>query len=1193
MELFVYKGFNKFFLEKLEIQPLINNKIEEKFNIFCLNEEYKEDIELNILQKRKDMEKYWITYEEFTLAYEYLMLRAKDGKITIYIIDNNIYPGIYPIYSNISEELYEKYFMQKDSETEIKVDKDVNLINDFYSDIVIIKDILYGVYLNYEIPYNPCIRKVIKFYNDSINIEKSDKCDYLVKIGDEIEDFIVYENDIINNNYENIAYKMLCNTEISNMILNSLKALMVNKNKNKLFEFTGEYTADSSIRSDLKNIGRRLLNDENFDFRELPFYKNPDISNEMEKISQSEIMEYIITEAEKAYREESYRDIFITAPTGAGKSLIFQIPSIYLSEKYNKLILIIEPLKGLMTEQKEKLEAHGYNKARFLNSDIPTTVEREEILNGVKNGDINILYVSPETLLSHSMIDSLIGDREIGLVIVDEAHIVTTWGVGFRPDYWYLGTYLNRLRTKKDKKGAIRKHYKFPIFACTATAVNGGKDDTIVDTVLSLYMNDPIVKIGSPKRENIRFQINNLTNKSQDDFVIKKVETTEKRIEEWIKNKNKTIIYCPYKSIAHNMYNGYKEFHKFSRFKEKTGVYTGDYDYYIDKNEVKEDFEKGKKNVIYATKAFGMGMDIPDIENVYHYAVTGNLSDYIQEIGRAARNQNIKGNAIVDYFDGDMKYMNSLFGMSQIKQYHVKKCLSIIYDTYKNHNRRNFLINPKMFEGVFGKNSDVEELERKLKIVLLMIEKDFLENYKTRVMVSRPSAIFTKSYVAIDEKKEREVLNGEYGKYFKIICENREKRIVKNRTKNNGNIYISSDIGDIYEIDLKRIWEDEYSSMSFQCFKYLYYSKSDKVMSSIRDAIKPRVKLKIKTKQGTLNDLYKLIITEIDYITEELNTFGRNFFTKEKFKKRIVKRYHNSVKAEVIANSYLEIIDPNNQCVACRKDSDEEPTYQIRDGRLRYLAKDVLKSSLMKKFKGKMENEYEQFYAESSEDVKLLKLLSIFDFITYEIEGGNTPEIYIYLYTPDKIRNIVEDKVIYQNSYVEKAREKHYRAVKILDYFFRNFNNDNQKMWDFVERYFLGEDVEKEIDEKQRNNDEKITRIVPIEKYIDLKSENTYPLEDYRDWDIIINNIIEEKYKYFCNILKENHKRIPDYAYTDFVVDKKNISSLFIYIKENLIIVPEIASHEVIQRCKDKGWNVIKIDKIEDNLDLIGDANNG
>ena len=148
-------------------------------------------------------------------------------------------------------------------------------------------------------------------------------------------------------------------------------------------------------------------------------------------------------------------------------------------------------------------------------------------------------------------------------------------------------------------------------------------------------------------------------------------------------------------------------------------------------------------------------------------------------------------------------------------------------------------------------------------------------------------------------------------------------------------------------------------------------------------------------------------------------------------------------------------------------------------------------------------------------------------------------------------------------------------------------------MWDFVERYFLGEDVEKEIDEKQRNNDEKITRIVPIEKYIDLESENTYPLEDYRDWDIIINNIIEEKYKYFCNILKENNKRIPDYAYTDFVVDKKNISSLFIYIKENLIIVPEIASHEVIQRCKDKGWNVIKIDKIEDNLDLIGDANNG
>ena len=102
MELLVYKGFDEKTLEKLDIKPLIENEIKNKFDIFNLNEEYEEDIELNILQKRNNKEKYWITYEEFTLGYDYFILRAKDGKLSIEIIDNNIYPGIYPIYSNIS-----------------------------------------------------------------------------------------------------------------------------------------------------------------------------------------------------------------------------------------------------------------------------------------------------------------------------------------------------------------------------------------------------------------------------------------------------------------------------------------------------------------------------------------------------------------------------------------------------------------------------------------------------------------------------------------------------------------------------------------------------------------------------------------------------------------------------------------------------------------------------------------------------------------------------------------------------------------------------------------------------------------------------------------------------------------------------------------------------------------------------------
>ncbi len=92
------------------------------------------------------------------------------------------------------------------------------------------------------------------------------------------------------------------------------------------------------------------------------------------------------------------------------------------------------------------------------------------------------------------------------------------------------------------------------------------------------------------------------------------------------------------------------------------GVYTGDYaEAEIDKNEMLQNFKEHNINIMHATKAFGMGVDIKDIANVYHYAVTGNLSDYLQEIGRAARKEGMEGRAIIDYFENDLKYMNSLF----------------------------------------------------------------------------------------------------------------------------------------------------------------------------------------------------------------------------------------------------------------------------------------------------------------------------------------------------------------------------------------------------------------------------------------------------------------------------------------------------------------------------------------------------
>ena len=112
------------------------------------------------------------------------------------------------------------------------------------------------------------------------------------------------------------------------------------------------------------------------------------------------------------------------------------------------------------------------SKAKTINSDISPIV-KQDILENVAEGKLDILYLSPETLLARSSVEQLIGDRTIGMIVIDEAHIVTTWGKQFRPDYWYLGDHIRKLR----KKQMEAKERSFVIATFTATAIYHGLED--------------------------------------------------------------------------------------------------------------------------------------------------------------------------------------------------------------------------------------------------------------------------------------------------------------------------------------------------------------------------------------------------------------------------------------------------------------------------------------------------------------------------------------------------------------------------------------------------------------------------------------------------------------------------------------------------------------------------------------------
>ena len=174
-------------------------------------------------------------------------------------------------------------------------------------------------------------------------------------------------------------------------------------------------------------------------FRNLEIYDDLFKSRETLCISQGQLIENVIREAEKARKEVQPDNILLTAPTGSGKSLLFQLPAIYLGKEYNLLTIVVSPLKALIVDQVEGLQDLGYERVAYASSDL-SPEQKMEVYRAVREGEIDLFYLSPELLLSYD-IKHFVGNRRIGMVVIDEAHTVTTWGKEFRVDYWFLGRY--------------------------------------------------------------------------------------------------------------------------------------------------------------------------------------------------------------------------------------------------------------------------------------------------------------------------------------------------------------------------------------------------------------------------------------------------------------------------------------------------------------------------------------------------------------------------------------------------------------------------------------------------------------------------------------------------------------------------------------------------------------------------------
>lgn len=758
-------------------------------------------------------------------------------------------------------------------------------------------------------------------------------------------------------------------------------------------------------------------------FRNINVYDNPDYDNRVTPISQGLIVDTIINEYNLGHNGLPPRDIFITAPTGAGKSLLFQIPAIFAAEN-GEMTIVVSPLKALMTDQVANLKyQRGYNKVAFINSDL-NFIDRENIIKQCKDGDVDILYLSPEALLSYD-IRFFIGERKLGLLIIDEAHLITTWGRDFRVDYWFLGNHLNKIR----KYG----NYTFPLVALTATAVYGGSNDMVFDSISSLYMNNPHKFVGEVRRNDIEFVIDTHDNYASGSYDSNKESETIKFIRGVKDLDCKTIVYAPYTRHIDRISE------KANEVPKTVVTYHGR----MSADEQKEmymAFRTNQTKIMVCTKAFGMGIDISDIQCVYHHAPSGLLPDYIQEIGRAARKKDARGFAALTFSPADLRYSKQLFGLSSLKTFQLRSVIKKIYNYFiVNGRNRNMLISANDFAYIFDMNGDIDQ---KVSTALMMIEKDYLAKTRFNVIIARPKSLFSQVYARVS-KVGLERLKDQFSDCVTEL-------------KMQGDYHY-------IQLNLDRIWMRHFSDISFPRIKSEFYKQTFLNKHGIE--LTPLLKMTFYLEKS-LSEIRAIINKVLDVVTSVLSEYNRKhtFFSEKDFREKLENKFESYINVEKLASFLLasysgkiirEGVLERDAFLQKRKVGNNEE-YQVFNAN--YEAKFAQLRNRLSKLFSEEKLKYIQYVSLKEASLfnymRLGALLEILNVGTFVSQGGEEPKIFIRINDPRRIKKDSEDRN-YSNIILESVKERHKSSCQVFEHFFTQYL-DNESRWNMIEDFFLG-----------------------------------------------------------------------------------------------------------------------------------------
>ena len=1001
----------------------------------------------------------YISYEEFLLLRSFIVEQYK----TIYILNNNLYINQYPLDIYLSDDIRKgilTHFTDSEDEDDDTEIGDIDEIISIYTGIKEYNTYLIGSYCDDNQTDDMKIQRINLFDDVDINlknvsqsvvdeyidvIEESDYIDVVKRVFNEPDEINVRISNYVGDMEQLKRHISILASNWADFT--DIFYVQVEKLEGK-YEHRDEYTEILKKHWDKTTF-------KNFTVYDIA--KLDEGIKETYEVSQEQVISDLVRQVENCQEEGTdYRDIFVTAPTGAGKSAMFQIPAIYIAEKYKLLTIVISPLIGLMNDQVKNLEVKNYKQAKTINSDISPIV-KEEIIGKVQEGEYDILYISPETLLSRSDVDQLIGDRTIGMIVIDEAHIVTTWGKQFRPDYWYLGDHIRKLRRNQRKKNGKA----FVIATFTATAIYHGVEDMYEETKNSLHMLDPITYLGYMKRNDISIEVKKVK-KEKNEKTEYETDKYENIIKKALITNKKTLVYFPTVALIERCY----EYLMAKGMGSQITRYHGS----LKKDEKEESYQKflsGEKRIMLATKAFGMGIDIEDIESVVHFAPTGNVCDYVQEIGRAARKPELEGEAYYQYDTRDFKHINRLHGLSSVQKYQIVEVIKKIEELYRmslqkngaagNTKKRNaMLVDAENFTYIFQNPMNAEDTNiNKVKTALLIVQKDFENKIGFSPITVRPIPLFAMGFFHIEPSTQKR-LSKKYKDCVDVI-----------NPSNN-----------ICRVRLDKIWNKDYRDYSFPQFKHMLYSNDSEL---------------------DFNNKYSMnqaLCVSIEYADEYMSRFQavwsclrkktQESIVESKYVKfsEMVSAITNSIKgvskykAQTMCEVFLSSIDSyrrnfsktNSSIMNVKILQSGESEYQFNVAVTSYFnwVESGLKHIINETVNGELYiintggNETKRYSV-------ILGILEALDVLSFSMIGGDNSQLYIYVNQIRLLQNIINRPGAYRNRLLDMVSERHLISVKMLTYIFEGDYNSSQ-IWDILEDYFVGKIPDKVKDACLKEN---------------------------------------------------------------------------------------------------------------------------